>query len=83
VRWFPPSITAQRCYVLEVRSPYPTFLFDLSKKGNLKRQVEYASHTAQTVFEEYSNSDELHILAASCVRWGDVSEYLMICELML
>jgi hypothetical protein len=45
---------------------------DLSKKGNLKRQVEYASHTAQTVFEEYSNSDELHILAASCVRWGDV-----------
>jgi hypothetical protein len=39
---------------LEVRSPYPTLLFDLSKKSNLKRQVEYASHTAQTVFEEYS-----------------------------
>jgi hypothetical protein len=40
--------------VLKVRSPYPTLLFDLSKKSNLKRQVEYASRTAQTVFEEYS-----------------------------
>jgi hypothetical protein len=33
--------------VLEVRSPYPILLFDLSKKSNLKRQVEYASRTAQ------------------------------------